>query len=104
MARYIDADIIKFTEPLKVSRKDSRSLQKTVLNLALQYAKEAVDAIPDADVKPVVHAHWIDTYGHSLFECSACECEFSDSILLLDHTSEFPNYCPNCGAIMDEEV
>ena len=103
--RYIDANIIKFTEPLKISRKDSRSLQKTVLNLALQYAKEAVDAIPDADVRPVGHAHWIeedDGWGNIYYSCSNCREPWD----LAEGTPEDNrmNYCPTCGYIMDEEV
>lgn len=43
--------------------------------------------IPSADVKPVVHGHW------KMYDiCSVC-----------DELNEFQtNYCPNCGARMDE--
>lgn len=56
----------------------------------------------DTEIVAVVHAHWIDTWGHSLFECSACGNEFDDRLMLLVHQNDFPNYCPNCGAKMDE--
>lgn len=52
--------------------------------------------LPAADVAPVVHAHWIwlgkysDGYN---WRCSACRRESTVAI----------NYCPFCGAKMDEE-
>ena len=61
-------------------------------------AMDCVRFIPAADVAPVVHAHWIwkrlgeysDGYN---WRCSACRKESMVAI----------NYCPNCGARMDEE-
>lgn len=67
-----------------------------LLNLG---AKEAISSIAAADVRENVHAHWVEMppYTHHQpkdFECSAC------------HESEIrkTRFCPNCGAIMDEEV
>ena len=51
------------------------------------------DAIPAANVRPVVHGHWEepdDDYGY--FICSNCE-ERSPN-------DECWNYCPFCGADM----
>lgn len=50
--------------------------------------------IPAADVAPVVHGRWlyhtlIDEHIHA--ECSECH-----KIRIID------NFCPNCGAKMDE--
>ena len=65
----------------------------TVVKLALEHP---------VDVKKVVHAKW--EYGFQrgkqsewLYGCSNCYY-VSDSININWH------YCPNCGAIMDEEV
>ena len=49
-----------------------------------------------ADVAPVIHAHWIRYPDCGVTKCSNCgwsieECWDSD-------------YCPNCGAKMDEPV
>lgn len=65
--------------------------------------KEIVDEIPVADVAPVVHAHWEhhddDLYaGGGYNECTFCGWRISDWIFV-----SVPNYCPNCGARMDEE-
>ena len=45
-----------------------------------------------ADVAPVRHARW-KRYGKNLGECSECG----------EIVSVRSNYCPNCGAKMDEK-
>lgn len=54
-----------------------------------------------ADVAPVVHGRWIDAYPYiepnPMFMYGICsECGFEQGI------SKYLNYCPNCGAKMDE--
>ena len=50
-----------------------------------------------ADVAPVVHGHWIrQDESFTRFKCSNPECG-------IENCSGFENYCPNCGAKMDEE-
>ena len=46
---------------------------------------------PTIEAVPVVHGHWIPMMGHSY--CSACGYKGSPVQ---------SNYCPNCGARMDE--
>ena len=57
----------------------------------------AIDLIPAADVAPVVHGRWDDSFDGITPVCSVCgrthKCY-----------NRTPNYCPNCGAKMDEEV
>lgn len=58
---------------------------------------EIVESVPAVEAEPVVHAHWI-WLEDELHECSACggwEC-FVDC--------DTRDYCPQCGAHMDEEV
>lgn len=56
-----------------------------------------VDAIPAADVAPVVHGRWIEqekyTFG-TMYDCFICGTR------ILDNGHSW-NYCPNCGAKMD---
>ena len=54
-----------------------------------------IDAIPTADVVPVVHAHWID-YGYVLC-CSSC----LKGVIRQLH-NPVHSYCEYCGARMDE--
>lgn len=56
---------------------------------------EDIEAIPAADVAPVVHGRW--EYDHWCeFKCSVCGA-WSKS----EPYRGKENYCPNCGAKMD---
>lgn len=58
--------------------------------------KEAIKAIPAADVREVVHGKWTrinyQPCGHD-YQCSEC----------YDLNDRASNYCPNCGAKMEVE-
>ena len=59
---------------------------------------DALQTIPTADVSPVRHGYWVKEKRDVLihWHCSACkECYYLDK----------PNaeYCPHCGAKMDEK-
>lgn len=51
--------------------------------------------IPAADVAPVVHGRWDDSFDGITPYCSIC----GQSHRMMIRT---PNYCPNCGAKMIE--
>lgn len=56
--------------------------------------KSAINAIPAADVAPVVHGRWVPFHSEAAGDiqyCSACEIGFAAKT----------DYCPNCGAKMD---
>ena len=66
--------------------------------------KQAIEAVPAADVAPVRHGRWEDwwpgiglimTGEEMLYRCSVCDAKYS--------TVESYKYCPNCGAKMDGE-
>lgn len=62
---------------------------------------EIIDYIneqPTADVAPVRHGRWIENEYDSIFECSECGYSFEN-----EGYKHFFNYCPNCGARMDEQ-
>ena len=66
-----------------------------------------IKEIPAADVAPVVHARWYMRGGRAC--CSNCNVKSlwgSDWDGCKNHEREFvsakSNYCPNCGAKMDE--
>lgn len=68
--------------------------------------KELINAIPAADVAPVVHGQWQgegDGYAdgglvYDVWYCSECGCCIDDGT---DDAEMLPKYCPNCGAKMD---
>ena len=91
MPRYIDADLIL---PEMESKFDMQELY-----LPANFQEFIVDEIPTAKVAPVRHGYWVKEKRDVLihWHCSACkECYFLEE----------PNaeYCPHCGAKMDEEV
>lgn len=57
------------------------------------YLINAVEAIPAADVRPVVRGRWEYNPGDNIPYCSEC---------MMPQDSEC-NFCPNCGADMREE-
>ena len=98
MRKYVSAsDVIQGF----VNHKDFNSEMDKVL-------LEVMDAIPTADIQPVIHAHWCDDMGVwiegercmgrgqmiDMFYCSWCGY----------HMYYKTPYCANCGAKMDEEV
>ena len=83
------------------------------VNLSAEKFEAAINAIPTADVAPVVHGRWIPVYESEItgwdpavagrdpiggYICSACKEES-----IYDCNDEFvlSNYCPHCGAKMD---
>lgn len=104
-------------------------MKQESLKMFNSYYKGFVEAIkmiadfPVEDVAPVVHGHWIDIptefyeawqrkFGNERFgedcpvlteddiACSECLTKFD---VICNCTEEF-DYCPSCGAKMDEEV
>ena len=59
----------------------------------------SVENAPAADVAPVVHGEWMLRHvGHGHYwECSVCHK--NPCIYVTEDT----NYCPNCGAKMDDK-
>ena len=87
MTRLIDADAIKYTMLYKENWLKGIGVEKQGV------WKEDIDAMPTIDAETVRHAKLLN--AHPYGECSNCG-------YLIDIREEF-NYCPNCGARMDEE-
>lgn len=65
-----------------------------------------VDAIPAADVKPVVRGHWVER-KHATMYPDEYFCRMALSCSVCGHEVDYgrgygPNYCGNCGADMRE--
>lgn len=66
-------------------------------------AADCIRYMDAADVAPVVHGRWIYTGKYGEYECSIChgiDADCSDYYSV--HLVTEQNYCPNCGARMDE--
>lgn len=85
MSRYIDAD--------KLKRHGSRG--------GLVHWKDIEEA-PTVDVEPIRHGEWIEDDDKCYWKivCSECEIEIGSRTRI---DTEKMNYCPYCGAKMDEE-
>ena len=58
---------------------------------------------PAADVAPVVHGHWTQA-DDTKCRCRKCRCSNCGVIALVGlYPHGDKNYCPSCGAKMDEE-
>lgn len=63
----------------------------------LKNIKSTINAIPSADVVPVVHGRWVPFHSEAAGDiqyCSACEIG----------NAAKSDFCPHCGAIMDGGV
>lgn len=58
------------------------------------FAIEQIDAIPAANVRPVIYGKW-EYVSFMTVRCSNCKETF--------HELEADNFCPNCGADMRGE-
>ena len=62
-----------------------------------------IEALPAADVTPVVHGWWDNSgrytfpSGSTAVRCSECGCALTESEYALNNW----NFCPVCGAKMD---
>lgn len=92
MADYIDREaMIK-----QIERRERMLIGDKSISIAA--LKQFVRNRPAADVVPAIRGHWIPTtrpYMNEYKDCSVCDYRTW-------YSSDF-NYCPNCGAKMEEE-
>lgn len=68
-----------------------------------------IEEAPAVDVAPIVHGKWLEKfhiipmYGDKQMRGSFKTCSICGFILVGESYIKM-NYCPNCGAKMDEEV
>lgn len=63
-----------------------------------------VEAISAADVAEVRHERWIEYPRAHYFKCSGCKYTVPYRKAIFVNRNREYNYCPNCGARMDEEA
>ena len=122
MTEYIDRDCVRkiasmfFTMSMCASEDECRSM-----NRAIRIIEKRIDSIPAADVVPKdfhercleieiqkrmalerKRGEWINQQADSEM-CSACGVRFYISALFAVGGNNEPNYCPNCGALMDKD-
>ena len=84
MQRLIDADKLK--QHYSWWQNEQKNIFDTIIDL-------------QPTVDPVQHGHWINEWEVGSTTCSKCD----DNFLWEDYNGPGSwNYCPNCGAKMDE--
>ena len=96
MSRYIDAELaVKHIEEMTLEHERMQS------NFSANWMIDFLEAFPTADVEPVRHGRWIEQthewdfppFHYTDYKCSLCGIREQAK----------RNYCPDCGAKMDEE-
>ena len=97
MAEYIERSaLMQF--PIRRNHYDRKNGNKHFIN-GIESVLEYAENLPAADVAPVVHGRWIEQKKYTsitMYDCSICGTRIFDN----GHSL---NYCPHCGAKMDEK-
>ena len=86
---------------MKMDEYIKRKTIKELINMDYDDYHDAIDRIPAADVAPVVHGRWDGD------NCTVCKLPWNYNMTQnaddWGYFDPMPDYCPNCGAKMDEE-
>ena len=101
MNRYIDADKAK-EQIVNSFVTDIFCLTDDEVGRADKAILDEIDKVPTADVVEVNHAKWIDS--PNIMECVVCSNCMSGNLSaqVVAPAPDWYNYCPVCGAKMDE--
>lgn len=98
MAEYIERGaLMQF--PIRHDHYDRKNGNKHFIN-GIESVLEYAENLPAADVAPVVHGEWIE--DHDYLKCPECGVMVKWDFTFFDIGNW--NYCPNCGAKMDEHA
>lgn len=89
--RLIDADDLKEWECEKCEYEDKDDTCQECCG-----TMQRIDEMPTIEAEPIRHGHWV---GKGEVFCEAWTCSVCGSERGKPNSS---NYCPNCGAKMDE--
>ena len=98
MARLIDADAV--LKSMEIVSDKCKTLDETIIAVNMI---SIVENAPEVDAEPVRRGMWIDNNAGNhdprdrWVKCSLCGYSTTDRF------SKEYNYCPNCGAKMEEE-
>ena len=105
MAEYIDKQKLMknfggygLTKCQKYGNTSQKQRNMSYDTMMMYEIADEIDCAPAADVAPVVHGHWEQVDDT---KCRCSRCDIIALIGLYPHGDK--NYCPNCGAKMDEE-
>lgn len=108
--RLIDADVLPLEEDKHgvlngiyfVGRSSGKTMRQVKTALATM-----INNAPTVDARPVVHAHWVQRFDDGAWVCSRCR-SINKNIEPDTQAAIYPrcyigaNFCPECGATMDD--
>lgn len=92
MADYIDRDAL------------IENLQKFAPDSYDAYVNNIIMGMPRAAIAPMAHGKWIEYPNAHYFKCSECRCVAPYKKAVAINGKRKYNYCPNCGAEMNEVI
>ena len=95
--RLIDAEAFLKTE---IDRCGSAPLVGTCTS-DNEYLSDRLKKAPTIEAKPVVHAHFVGADGTRCSHCGRSYMDVADADSW--ESGDYPDYCPYCGAKMDEK-
>ena len=94
MIRLIDADALTDELIKGIEADTGKSVQTTFTKSVCMILCKAIEQQPTVDAEPVRHGKWREyPISDGMYQCSKC------GVLRFGKS----NYCPNCGARMDEK-
>lgn len=100
--RLIDADALISKLEHILNNYTSSRVRRLVVGAIISMLKEEYQT-PTIDAEPVIHAHWIENRDQSELQLICNQCSY-DYIEADPDCKERHNFCPHCGAKMDEEI
>ena len=93
-----------------IKREDAiNTVRNTFTGMTADTLELRINGIPSADVAPVRHGQWTEI-SYDEYQCSVCQKVVREEILYAikpgdreDASMHVANYCPMCGAKMNEE-
>ena len=99
MAKYIDCEALKVDLNHRLNFLMGENGEYDHYTSGFDEAVTKVENFPSADVAPVRHGRWeTNSDRPDTLICSVCKCGFD----MWKHDPH--NFCPNCGAKMDEVI
>lgn len=103
--RLIDGDQLEqrlLDEAARIMADDLYGKDRQRMARGLQKAAEICRAT-ETVIDPVKHGRWI-RWVQNKDEWPAAMCSECQDKVEADNEGKYPNYCPNCGARMDQEA
>lgn len=69
----------------------------------VQMMLDEIQDAPTVDAVPVIHGHWVANMAYYCDESGVVDYKCSECSSYVVYEEYLPNYCPNCGAKMEEK-